>query len=232
VTPEPSIEYLSPVRDTAFPDNWYELAGSDHFWMHWRLTVALDAMDRLGVPRSRDLQALDIGCGAGLFRGQVEEGTRWNVDGTDLNVAALRMARPGRGRILYYDVTQERDSLVDSYDVCFLFDVIEHVPNERGLLGSALRHVRPGGHLFVNVPAIQAMHSAYDVAAGHLRRYSIRTLTAAFDGLRCEVRLAQYWGFGLLPMLVLRRLVLGLRPTPNTIRAGFRPPGEVRRSET
>ena len=56
-----------------------------------------------------------------------ERATQWHVDMTDLHLPALRMARPARGRTLYYDVTQADPSLLDSYDAAFVFDVIEHL---------------------------------------------------------------------------------------------------------
>jgi len=41
--------------------------------------------------------------------------------------------------------------------------------------------LRPGGWLFVNVPALPALASAYDRAVGHLRRYTPASLRAALD---------------------------------------------------
>jgi len=227
VTRKPSIEYLSPVCETPFPDDWYDLSDDSHFWMQWRLAVAVRLIETTGLPLDRPLLALDIGGGAGRFREQLERATPWRVDMTDLNLPALRMAGPARGRTLYYDVTQEDRPLLGRYDVCFLFDVIEHVGNPAVLVRAAVKHLRPGGHLFVNVPALQTFFSAYDVAAGHLRRYSKRTLAAELDGLTHRVRTVQYWGFGLLPLLVLRRVVAGRRPDANTIRAGFQPPNAL-----
>ncbi len=227
-TPAPSsIEYLSPVSERPFPDDWYDLSDDQHFWMQWRLAVALRLIEASGLPRERPLLALDIGGGAGAFRGQIERATAWRVDMTDLNLPALRMARPARGCTFYYDVTQEERPLLGSYDVCFLFDVIEHVEQPARLVRAGIEHLRPGGHLFVNVPALQAFFSAYDVAAGHLRRYSRATLVAEFDGMPCRLGAVQYWGLGLLPLLALRRLVAGRTPNAHTIRTGFRPPHEL-----
>lgn len=221
------IEYLSPVAETAFPGDWYAFADASHFWMQWRLGVTLQLCERIKLPLDRPLRALDIGGGAGRFREQLEGRTGWFVDMTDLNLPALEMARPARGRTLYYDVTQEHRPLGGAYDLCFLFDVIEHVPEPRALVAAAVAHLRPGGHLLVNVPALQSLFSAYDVAAGHLRRYSRRTLAEEVAGLSGELAAIRYWGLSLVPLLALRRLVAGQTPDANTIRSGFEPPNRL-----
>jgi SAM-dependent methyltransferase len=218
-----TIEYLSPVSRISFPVEFFDIGEGDHFWMQWRLAVALRIVEESGLLLDRPLRALDIGGGAGRFRDQIERVTQWQVDMTDLHLPALQMARPARGRTLYYDVTQADLSLLGSYDAAFLFDVIEHVSCPGPLLRAAVEHLRPGGRLFLNVPAIQALYSAYDVAQGHVRRYSPRTLAAEVDGLPCELGSVSYWGFGLVPVLGLRRLRVGRTPGPTTYRVGFQP---------
>lgn len=216
-----TIEYLSPVSEISFPVEFFDIGEDGHFWMQWRLAVALRFVEASGLRLDRPLRALDIGGGAGRFRDQIERVSQWRVDMTDLHLPALRMARPARGRTLYYNVTRADPSFLGSYDAAFLFDVIEHVPSPAPLLRGALEHLRPGGHLFLNVPALQALYSAYDVVQGHVRRYSMRTLAAELDGLPCELGSVSYWGFGLVPLLALRRLWVGRTPGPTTYRVGF-----------
>jgi SAM-dependent methyltransferase len=223
----PVIEYLSAVREQEFPDDWYDFADASHFWMQWRLGVTLRLIERIGLARGRALRALDIGGGAGGFRGQLESSTAWTVDVTDLNVDALKRAEAGRGRTLYYDVTRAEPALVGSYDVCFLYDVIEHVPEPRALLGAALAHLRVGGHLLVNVPALQSLFSAYDLAAGHLRRYNRDSLAQQLHGLPGATLAVRYWGLSLVPLLALRKQLVGRKPDASTIRSGFEPPNAL-----
>jgi SAM-dependent methyltransferase len=223
----PAIEYLSPVAETPFPDDWYAFADASHFWMQWRLAVTLQLCERADIALDRPLEALDIGGGAGRFREQLEGRTSWRVDMTDLNLPALKLSAPARGRTLYYDVTQAERTLAGRYDLCFLFDVIEHVSEPGALIDAAMAHLRPGGCLLVNVPALQSLFSAYDVAAGHLRRYSRRTLAAEVARRSGELAAIRYWGLSLVPLLALRRLVAGQKPDADTIRAGFEPPSRL-----
>lgn len=131
------------------------------------------------------------------------------------------------GRNLYYDVRQLERELVGSFDAAFLFDVVEHVESPGPLLRAAVEHLRPGGLLFLNVPALQALYGAYDVAQGHVRRYSTATLAAELVSLPCRLEAVFYWGLGLVPLLGLRRLVAGRTPGPSTYRDGFQPPSPL-----
>jgi SAM-dependent methyltransferase len=221
------IELISEVRRSPFPAEWYELVDSTHFWIRWRFAAAGRVIDDLELPRAEELHVLDVGGGAGILREQLEQSTRWTVDITDLNRAALERAGPGRGRTLYYDVREEAPDLIGRYDLVCLFDVIEHVEDARELLLASLCHLRPGGHLLLNVPALQWLFSAYDRAQGHRRRYDRQSLLAEVGSLPVDVLDVRYWGMSLVPLLALRRLVVGDDPGPETLRRGFSPPGPL-----
>lgn len=218
-----SIELISSVGDATFPDEWYHISRADHFWFQWRFTAALRQAESIGMPLMKPLKVLEIGCGSGVLREQFEAATRWTIDATDLYLPALRAAKPGRGRTLCYNVLEERPGFVGEYDAVILFDVLEHIEDTKGFLRSVIRHLVPGGHLLINVPASEALHSAYDVAAGHLRRYSRPSLRAEFSQLGFDVIDVRYWGLCLVPLLLARRVWLR-EPDAETIRAGFEPP--------
>ena len=220
------IEVLSPVRPLEFPEDWYDFSHLNHFWFRWRLQATARALRDTAIPSDRPLRALDVGCGSGVFATQLEQLTAWTVDGTDLNMTALERCRPRRGRTFYYDVSDERPELLGSYDVLVLFDILEHLGQPRALMKPALKHLKKGGAVLVNVPALMRLKSAYDRAAGHLRRYTLRTLEDELAGLGLATRALRYWGLSLVPLLVARKLVLtddGAR----AIERGFQPPSSA-----
>jgi SAM-dependent methyltransferase len=218
-----AVEHLSPVREQAFPGEWYDAGDASHFWFRWRLAVLRRVLRGAGVDLSAPWRVLDVGCGAGVLASQLERDTAWAVDGTDLNLAALERCRPRRGRTLYYDVTEELPAMRERYDAVVLFDILEHLPDPRAVVASARRHLRPGGLLLVNVPALPSLTSAYDRAAGHLRRYTCHSLERELEGLGLARLDLRYWGFSLVPLLALRKALLA-RGGPHTIERGFRPP--------
>lgn len=220
------VELLSAPQSTDFPESWYEESSPDHFWFRWRLAALRRALEHARAPLSAPWRVLDVGCGSGVLAAQLEANTGWTVDGADLNLRALESRVPRRGRALYYDVTERRAELLERYDAAILFDVLEHVERPRVLLESVLAHLRPGGLLLVNVPALPALRSVYDDVAGHLRRYTRATLSSELSGLGLEPCALRSWGLSLVPLLAIRKLVLR-RAGPRTIERGFRPPGAL-----
>ncbi len=60
-----------------------------------------------------------------------------------------------------------------------MFDVIEHIEDDRAAVAQVHRILKPGGLFFLTVPAYNWLWSGADVDALHFRRYSPATMRAA-----------------------------------------------------
>jgi SAM-dependent methyltransferase len=219
------VESLSRVAATDFPTEWYDLNAESHFWFRWRGEALAQLLSALKVDVSAPARALDIGCGTGTLRDQLEAATALTIDGVDLSRDALSRARQGRGRLFVYDIFEQRPEFIGVYDYVFLFDVLEHIDSTGPFVDCVLRHLRPGGVLIVNVPAVRWLMSEYDTAAGHFRRYTPRTLRDEFSGRPVHIEAVRYWGGALVPLLIARKIMVrGRADIGGIIRAGFRPP--------
>jgi cyclopropane fatty-acyl-phospholipid synthase-like methyltransferase len=200
-------------------DRWFEIATTDHFWIRRRF----DVLQQIAGRSIAEAQAVaEIGCGNGLLQRQIEEVYAREVSGFDLNESALWCNVSRRSEISCYDIHQKLSSLRERFDLIFLFDVLEHISDERSFMESLMFHLAPGGRVVVNVPAGQWAYSEYDRAAGHVRRYSIATLKQAVHRNSMEVADWTYWGLPLVPTLLLRRLWLwGRRDADEIISSGF-----------
>jgi SAM-dependent methyltransferase len=207
-------------------DDWFQFATSDHFWMQWRHRILLRTIKHAGIPLRR---ALEIGCGHGVARDMLERDLGITVDGCDLNRTALEMAKPGKGKLFIYNIFDQEPSLLGRYDAVFLLDVIEHINDDAAFLTAALRHLRPGGLVAVNVPASMLFFSEYDRAAGHVRRYSADSLTKLLRRCGVQVDAIHRWGLLMVPLLLVRKVVLRRAKTAAAIRAGFVPPNGMSR---
>lgn len=201
-------------------ESWYEFATPDHFWMKWRTTLLRRMMEETGVDRGL---GLDIGCGQGVLFRELEAVHDVTIDGCDLNLAALASAYPGRGTVYQYNIFEGNADLVEKYDFALLIDVIEHVDDDASFLRAAARHVKPNGAVLLNVPALAMLYGPYDRAAGHLRRYSRMTLRSALERAGLVPQRISYWGWSMIPLLLLRNLVLKRTPEEEIIRRGFQP---------
>lgn len=225
------IEIISPVQDYNFVESWYELSDESHFWFQGRIHSFLRQLDDFKIPTQSDWKVLDVGCGTGVLRKQVEQSTNWTVDASDLDYNALKHSKGGRGRTIYYDITEQDSELKEQYDAILLFDVLEHIEDTQPFIKSLLFHLKPGGYLFINVPALQNLFSLYDSVQGHYRRYNKESLRKEFDDTSLKTIDARYWGMANIPIIWLRKHWLSLtaknKSNDEIFSEGFSPPNKL-----
>jgi SAM-dependent methyltransferase len=102
------------------------------------------------------------------------------------------------------------------------FDCIEHLERDQEALHGFHRALRPGGFLFVSVPAYQFLYAENDRIARHQRRYTRGALVAKVQEAGFEVIQASYVNALLFPLILPAVLALKLRqrlfprPDPET----------------
>lgn len=100
-----------------------------------------------------------------------------------------------------------------------LFDVIEHLEDDSEFLHSIRKLLQTGGRLYATVPAYSWLWSSEDQAAGHFKRYQLKTLCKLLNSTGFEVNFSTYFFMFLpLPIFVLRALPyrMGLAKAENT----------------
>lgn len=78
------------------------------------------------------------------------------------------------------------------YSAAVSYNVLEHIDDHVGALRSISRLVRPGGAIVLIVPAFMFAMSPVDVATGHVRRYTKKTMRAALTEAGLEVEKVHY----------------------------------------
>ncbi len=68
-----------------------------------------------------------------------------------------------------------------SYSAAVSYNVLEHIDDHVGALRSMASLVRPGGAIILIVPAFMFAMSPIDIATGHVRRYTKKTMRAALS---------------------------------------------------
>jgi SAM-dependent methyltransferase len=177
-----------------------------HFWFRGFRWFVRPLVQRAlhGINSAR---ILDCGCGTGANLALLASfGAAY---GFDLSAVGLEIARQRGRRCLVRASTASIPfadgvfDLVTSFDVLYSLD--EH--DERAAVAEMLRVTRPGGHVLVNVAAMDVLRGDHSILSDERRRYTrdslSRLLTAA--GFRI-VRLTHTNAVLFLPMLAVRWL--------------------------
>lgn len=179
-----------------------------HFWHAPRHALLLDQVRDAGLqPGAR---IVDVGCGTGAFvSALIAQG--FDARGLDPFAAARRLD-PERFATAHADALPFADA---SLDAACAFDVLEHV-DDAAALAELHRTLKPGGGLFLSVPAHAWLWSARDDRAGHLRRYTRRMLRERVEAAGFSVERLFGYQCLLLPMLAAARAWANLRGIVDT----------------
>lgn len=160
----------------------------------------------------------DIGCGTG---GNLDILRQFgNVIGVDSQPAALAYCKARGAETLITNSAEDLSDMKDcSVDVLTSFDVLEHVADDGQALREFYRVLRPGGLVFLLVPAYQWLWSEHDVALGHHRRYTANALAkkTTADGF-AVVKKGYCITLAFLPVVIFRwwKKLIGRSSSPVT----------------
>jgi SAM-dependent methyltransferase len=142
-------------------------------------------MDNLGLGRSSRL--LDYGCGEGsLFVALRAAGYDGELMGVEPDAEFARFAGERGAAKVFTDLQHAGDltAVVFNHSLEHLSDPLAELKRVFGML-------RPGGHLYVDVPDVETYTSPKDLHIAHVSHFSVRTLwclaeSAGFDPIICE----------------------------------------------
>lgn len=180
---------------------------SHYWWFQGRRRVILTLLDDLLRARQEPGKPLmlDVGCGTGMLLADLKE--RGHAIGLDFAPVALQYCRErqldelGRADVRHLPV---RSSTVD---VILALDLVEHVPDDVGLLNEFSRVLKPGGTALLSVPAHKNLWSKHDVALHHMRRYERSEFIQLIKDAGLEpVKYSYGVATAYLPAMVYRRI--------------------------
>ena len=213
------INFLNEPLPVSMADEWFIHGTSNHFWVRHRNELI---EKKFGILISKSNEVGEIGCGSGLVLSYLSRNLRRKIDGFELNLNALRLCPKIDGSLYIYDILQRQASYLEKYDLLMMMDVLEHIENEQEFLYAVRDHITPQGYLIIGVPMRQHLYSAYDRADGHYRRYSQPYLKSVVESSGFDIIDVVQWGHAYLPLLLLRKVILGSRVTGDqAVKQGF-----------
>jgi SAM-dependent methyltransferase len=173
---------------------------SIHAWLRW------DAVQRLLPESAADV--LEIGAGMGGFGAMLAK--RFDYVGLEPDQSSYRVASARTGGRVLNEAIEAHEGV---YDLVCAFEVLEHLEEDVLALQRWRGHTRRW--LLVSVPFDPARFGATDVHAGHFRRYTTKSLSAALS--HADFRLTNVLTYGFPAGYVLeaaRNAIVSRRATP------------------
>lgn len=178
----------------------YDALGRSHWYLVGRYRLTL-AMCRDHFPA--DGWIVDVGCGPGCLMEELPDHDR--LLGVDLAARALSYAKAaGHERLTRANVLQ-LPFATDSMPFVFAQDIIEHIVEDQQGLSELGRVLKPGGCLFVCVPAFELLRGKHDDLFGHQRRYRVHEIRAKIQRAGLRVLKISYVQALFFPMLLVFR---------------------------
>lgn len=124
----------------------------------------------------------------GWLAGGIPELTLTEVDPSRLAILKDKFASEPRVHIEPLNIFEPPAA---AYSALVAVNVLEHIPDQFTALRAAHRLVRPGAAAVMFVPAFEFAICRFDRAVGHVRRYTVRSMTAAMEQADLTVELAR-----------------------------------------
>jgi SAM-dependent methyltransferase len=195
-------EATSPV---SYPADGHESCYSleeASFWFRHRNDIIVEVLRQFPPPGA----VFDVGGGNGYVAAGIEQAGFPTVLVEPGPAGATNARQRGLQRVVCATV-DAAGFAPDSLPAAALFDVLEHIRDDVGFLASLHKLLRPGGRIYLTVPAYPVLWSPVDVFAGHHRRYTARSLAAALRAAGFAIEFQSYFFWFLpLPVLLLRTL--------------------------
>lgn len=187
------------------PEHFAVLAGVEagSFWFKSRNKLILWALEQF-APEARSF--LEIGCGTGfVLEAVASRFPQLEIFGSEPFSEGLAFAarRLPAARLLALDARDIR--FEERFDAGGIFDVLEHIDDDRLVLSQIFKALRPGGSVFMSVPQHRFLWSPSDEACHHFRRYERQELISKVEQAGFAVLRTTSFVSMLLPLMVASR---------------------------
>jgi SAM-dependent methyltransferase len=168
---------------------FYRRLYENHWWFRMRERWVLQLLRKFQPPSGWN-PILDIGCGDALFFDRLAE--FGEVEGVEYSREIVNPANPHFQKI-YIGAFDDSFQPGKQYSLLLLLDVLEHLPDPAGALRRCRALLRPGGSLFITVPAFNVVWTNHDAINHHMTRYRRATLFPLLQGAGLAIKDSGYW---------------------------------------
>lgn len=168
------ILYAESKSEISYPDDGNNICfqiEENSFWFRHRNNCIVEAVKKY-APSS---DFFDVGGGNGFVTKALEEN---GIQSILVEPGADGCLNAQKRSVKHIICSTLENALFkkDRIPAIGLFDVVEHIENDKAFLQSIYAFLKPDGYVFITVPAFYVLWSNEDKDAGHYRRYTLNTL--------------------------------------------------------
>jgi SAM-dependent methyltransferase len=184
----------------------YELEST--YWWFVAMRRITNTLLRVELQKP-DIRVLDAGCGTGFnvkYYGAIESRRVFGLDIADAAMDCIK--RKGIDTAAQASIAAI-PFLSQTFDIVFSLEVVTQIPRELHdtALQEMYRVLKPGGSLFLRVPAFMWLWSSHDEVLQVRYRYTRQEIEAKLAGLGYHVEWISYANGFLFPIILLRRFL-------------------------
>ncbi len=175
-----------------------------HWWFQGRRKVLRSLVEGLHLPKKAEI--LEVGAGTGGNMALLADfGTVMALEPNPKGQQYLRQKTKNPIVGGFLPDTSELEG--KTFDLIVLFDVLEHIEDDRMVLESLKQHLKPGGRILLTVPAYPFLWSSHDEAHHHFRRYTTQSVKRVFAQAGLPAQRVSHFNATLFPVIASVRLL-------------------------
>lgn len=188
-------------------NKYHEMAELEefHWWFVYRQSVLDLILKKYLFKFDKGVKIVDIGCGTGGNIRFLSKNYN-NIMGIDNNEFAINYCREKNLNVIKGELPDLNFIEDNSVDFILIFDVLEHIQDDKFSLSVLKSKLKEGGYILLTVPAFKFLWSNHDEAFHHKRRYNIKQIKQILKGLNFKIIKASYIYFLLFPLIFFVRL--------------------------
>lgn len=176
-------------------------AEQNHFWFKSRRNLILQVFDKF---ISKKDKVIEIGAGTGSIARMLNtEG--YNLSIGEIHPNGIEYALKNNDKNLpIYQFNIMNNPFKNHFDVVGLFDVLEHIEDDKLAINNIGKMLKDGGKIILTVPAHMWLWCEEDEVSNHFKRYEIDSLKGLLITEGFTIKYASNFFISLIPLLYLR----------------------------